>query len=639
MPFDPDKFISDGAPPSGFDPDRFLSAPTKPPVASPVSSRNAYEMAAEDQSFGENLLAGAGGAVEGWRLGLKQLLGRSPTEDEVREYKQAVGALRGTAGGFIGEVAANIAPGGYAMKGATSIPKIAALISAGGAKGVAATAATAGAIGGLEGAVVPVSEGDSRASNSIVGSLFGIGGSLLPGAVTKGYQALKGYVAPALSREAAKVSAGKMLNTAVGDQSDDVIRALRSATGNVNAAEGAISAASPKLSAMQTVVDRYNPDAASKLLSQQRADRLAKIGSFAGDDASLEALRAGRSSRMLSDMADAGSANANQRLVRETVNPPTPITEYGVLGIPRRVSGELVENVPTAPAIEKLRGNPGFDAAMADARRIAASRKNLPEELSMLTDAQIKDIMKDPTKSLEGLHLMKVAIDNRFGPNKLSSTALANIEDADVTVLKKALMGAVDPVNPLYSDARKTFAKTSNEMFQMSGGQEIKRILAKPLGEGENAATLARAIRDEKSLIRKAGGFDRANLEDQFTPANYRKIEDVLGELDVQTRVSELSRKGIGADSVNDAVNRAVHLPNLMNSAVAVTNGAIRKITGVGARKSLKELSEIMQDPAATAAIMEKATAKEKNAIRFLMKSMKIGGVVTPALVEPSLDR
>lgn len=282
---------------------------------------------------------------------------------------------------------------------------------------------------------------------------------------------------------------------------------------------------------------------------------------------------------------------------------------------------KVPSEIPSVPALESLKANPGFNAAVADARRMAANAKNIPD--SDLTAAEIADILKDPTKSFKGLRLMKAAIDDRFANPTNADTALSKIDDRSLTNLKNAFVGASEQAAPGWSAARNEFADQSNEIFQKKVGQNMLGLLQKPLGEGESGAKLARAVEAETSLVKKSGGFGREGLDEQLTPENLAKVGKVISQLDADTAISELSRKGMRSAAIRDAVGTGIELPNLMNQGVAIANGLIRRVFGAGQTKTLRELAEVMQDPALTAKLMERATAKEKNAIEFMRKTMQ----------------
>lgn len=71
----------------------------------------------------------------------------------------------------------------------------------------------------------------------------------------------------------------------------------------------------------------------------------------------------------------------------------------------------------------------------------------------------------------------------------------------------------------------------------------------------------------------------------------------VISQLDADTTISELSRKGMRSAAIRDAVGTGIELPNLMNQGVAIANGLIRRVFGAGQIKTLRELAEVMQDP------------------------------------------
>jgi len=121
-------------------------------------------------------------------------------------------------------------------------------------------------------------------------------------------------------------------------------------------------------------------------------------------------------------------------------------------------------------------------------------------------------------------------------------------------------------------------------------------------------------------------------------PENMAKIKAVIDDLNIDTNFNEQVKRGISGKEVQKAFGKNIDLPNLMNSAVAIANNATRKLTGRAKEKTLGELAVILRDPKATADIMEKATQREKNAIKFLMRSMQTGAIGGAALTEAQLQ-
>ena len=476
--------------------------------------------------------------------------------------------------------------------------------------------------GGVTGAL---SEGGDAGTGAVIG---GAVGGAIPGLALGGRKLLQ--VAEPLTKAGVQTAAGRMVKEVAGDTYDDVLSALKSIKtpfSKPSVAQATAKLQNPELAALQRLSERVNPLPAVRREAGQRAEREGLISSFAGTDDEIKRLIDARTATSTANSAKVGEGATNLRLGRESaVMPPQPVVtttpsklQPGMLQ--KVVTAGETPNFPSAPALESLKQNPGFRAAIADARRRAANAKGIAD--SGFTPDEITDILKDPTKSFKGLQLMKASIDDRFANPTDTSTALSKIDDRSLTKLKNAFVGASEQAAPGWSAAREKFAEQSGEIFQKKVGQNMLGLLQKPLGDAESGAKLARAVEAETSLVKRSGGFGRAGLDEQLTPENASKVGEVISQLDVDTTLTELARKGAGSSRLQNVVGEAIQLPNLMNQGVALTNGVIRRVFGAGQVRTLRELSEIMQDPAMTARLMEKATAKEKNAIEFMRKTMQ----------------
>ena len=81
-----------------------------------------------------------------------------------------------------------------------------------------------------------------------------------------------------------------------------------------------------------------------------------------------------------------------------------------------------------SPELAALKGNPVIEAAAKEAKVLAATKGVS---------------MADPMQSLEGLHYMKLAIDNQF-KNRAASTALQHYSDAALKTTKQKLLTAIE---------------------------------------------------------------------------------------------------------------------------------------------------------------------------------------------------
>lgn len=129
------------------------------------SKQDPFVETAQKQSALDNLLAGVGGGMTSLYLGGKQMLGKA-TPEEIAEHKQAMAGLRSTTSGTIGDITGQIA----AAVPAAFIPG-------------ANTYAGSAAIGAGMGALQPVDEQESRATNMVVGGLGGVAGKYIGDAI------------------------------------------------------------------------------------------------------------------------------------------------------------------------------------------------------------------------------------------------------------------------------------------------------------------------------------------------------------------------------------------------------------------------------------------------------------------------
>lgn len=141
--------------------------PAEKPVATPkdadtTTRRGAikYIDQADENSFLQNVLSGAGGAMKGLTIGARQVIPglTKPTEDEVRDWKDSMEGLRGTVGGNIGEIGTGMLAAAPAVAlGGASVP-------------------AAAAIAGAQGFLTPAESAEERVTNTGISTVLGAGG-------------------------------------------------------------------------------------------------------------------------------------------------------------------------------------------------------------------------------------------------------------------------------------------------------------------------------------------------------------------------------------------------------------------------------------------------------------------------------
>lgn len=449
--------------------------------------------------------------------------------------------------------------GGAAFKAAGAIPQIAKLTKI---KPIVQGMVGGGVAGGATGAL---SENGDAGTGAAVGALLG---GAIPG-VVMGAQKLRKIAEP-ITKAGAQTHAGRMVKEVAGDTYDDVLSALKNLNtpfSKPSVAQATAKLNNPEIAALQRVAEGISPVPGVTREAAQRGERAGLLQSFAGDDASVAVIEKAR------------AANSYSSVLKQPVKGDSEL-------------GNILRDPYVKDTFAEVR-------KLVDASRVQGRDVPLGEQLQM--------VKKSLDKTLSGTPVNK--------PSSNETRAITDVQSRLNTWMKSNIKG--------YADVGKEYAELSGDLFQQKVGQNMLGLLQKPLGEGESGAKLARAVEAETSLVKKSGGFGREGLDEQLTPENLAKVGKVISQLDADTAISELSRKGMRSAAIRDAVGTGIELPNLMNQGVAIANGLIRRVFGAGQIKTLRELAEVMQDPALTAKLMERATAKEKNAIEFMRKTMQ----------------
>ena len=449
--------------------------------------------------------------------------------------------------------------GGAAFKGTAAIPQIAKLTKI---KPIVQGMVGGGVAGGATGAL---SENGDAGTGAAVGALLG---GAIPG-VVMGAQKLRKIAEP-ITKAGAQTHAGRMVKEVAGDTYDDVLSALKNLNtpfSKPSVAQATAKLNNPEIAALQRVAEGISPVPGVTREAAQRGERAGLLQSFAGTDDEIKRL------------IEARAANSYSSVLKQPVKGDSEL-------------GNILRDPYVKDTFAEVR-------KLVDASRVQGIDVSLGEQLQM--------VKKSLDKTLSGTPVNK--------PSSNETRAITDVQSRLNTWMKSNIKG--------YADVGKKYAELSDDLFQKKVGQNMLGLLQNPLGDGESGAKLARAIEAETSLVKKSGGFGHEGLDEKLTPENLAKVGKVISQLDVDTAISELSRKGMRSAAIRDAVGTGIELPNLMNQGVAITNGLIRRVFGAGQIKTLRELAEVMQDPALTAKLMERATAKEKNAIEFMRKTMQ----------------
>lgn len=520
-------------------------------------------------------------------------------------------------------------------------------------------------IGAATGAVEPVtSEGSFGAQKTA---------QVASGAIAGGATSLLGSLGTALirrmTRGGAEIEAGRVANTLAGDRQEDVINALRAAPAGVTAAQAAAPARSAEFSALGRRVAQVRPSEYEDIAQAQNAARARELGSIAGtadDIAAAERARsaataplyraaeaaqvpvdAQRTVRLVERIMDSrrGRPQVTSVLngVKETLLESYPaqqrakdswdairevVSSYGTppreLVTARRILNN-VKNFDMDPytAIAQLQSLKPTDQVARDAIRSAISNLELPEQVITQNARQLINASRNISDLLE----------QRDPAGRKVNQALSR----ELLAIKRSLDQQIAKAAPEFGEAQKLFADLSKPIDRMRVGQYIQERLIPAINDAgadapQRATVFANAMRDMNESVRQATGFRRGGwIADLMTPDEMQTLNRIGADLARDVDVQRMARAGGRrvTEEIGDLFGEQA--PNALSRPLMIINAILRR-TGTGAsERTMSALAEKMQDPAAMADIMEKATRAERRQIeRGIMLYLTNGAVSSP---------
>lgn len=447
----------------------------------------------EGMSGFDKFRAGFGKAFVDIGRGVGQLVGAVSQED-IDEAKRLDAPLMRTGAGTAGNVAGNVA---------AAIPTVAIP--------GAATLRGAAALGAGMGALQPVASGESRTENTLIGGAAGPAGVLLGRGGAAAYKGGKALVEPLTDAGRTRIAGRTLERFGVG--AADVAGATNKPTvtgarttlaeqiQNPDAATGAAR--------LQDSLRSLDPDVARKMTAREVENNAARVGT-------------------LRDMAGEGGA----RDFAEAMRNGTAKELYG------KAFAAKMNVSALSPAergeITKLMKVPAIQSAMVAAREIAANKG-------------VK--LGKPEGSIEGLHLMKLAMDD--AANSAGTTAAQVNKAMSIKSARDRLLTFMERMSPEYGEARATYAGMSKPLNQAD-------VAAALFKKGTSATSdlggtprlmpdkFVGLLKNEEQLVKSATGRDLGNLSQVLDPEQFNKVMTVGKELD---RSAAVARAGNGPGS------------------------------------------------------------------------------------------
>ena len=253
------------------------------------------------------------------------------------------------------------------------------------------------------------------------------------------------------------------------------------------------------IAGLQRATRDLRPNAFVERETANAAARNAAFDRVAGDQAAINAASGARDDAANVLYGQAFSADAMRRgLAQEAQATRAPFAGVGLSGAP--------EDLAT-PGLRALMARPGFRAAAESAKRLAADN-----------GVHLDDLLQ----SLQGLHYIKLALDDALNPG--AATALGRNASAAVMGMRDKLAEELAKVSPLYGNARKTFADMSQPINAMEALQELR------LTDKAGNMTLSKVKNGIQSLdkFRKAPGVHPAKAVTADQLSQLQAIHDDL---------------------------------------------------------------------------------------------------------------
>jgi len=456
-------------------------------------------------------IAQGGNTAMQYVRGLRQMVGGGDTKEGANQDALAREINKQfPIAGPVGDIGAQV---GLTYLGAKALPvgaitsKVPVL-----ANPYAANAATGAALGGLK-----YGDLEQRATDGTLGAIGGAVGTFAGRAIPAAYSGLKGIVEPFTQKGQENIVGRTLRQFAVDPSRVERAAAYSSKVPGVNPtlAEAALD---PGISNLQR---QFAVGTAEQQLANNAA-RVKAMRSAGGSDVAIseaDALREGAANALY------GRAYASDAMRRELATKEVADRAWMTEG------GRAKPDDLATEGLRELAGRPAFKDAIDAAKTLSA---NMGEPI------------KDPLTSVQGLHYIKLALDQALN-GKTPSSSLAAHGDKALNSIKTKLLSELETVSPLYGNARQVFADMSKPINSMKVGNEILRKSSSAAEDAMGNPTLrneslSRVVRDGNALAQQVTGFNRATLKDTLDPVAYQTIADVRKDLARKAAADNLGR-------------------------------------------------------------------------------------------------
>jgi hypothetical protein len=229
-------------------------------------------------------------------------------------------------------------------------------------------------------------------------------------------------------------------------------------------------------------------------------------------------------------------------------------------------------------------------------------------------DDALKLMSGKPKNLTQFLHYVKVGLDDKL--SKVGDNALNSAQKAAVQKTKNELLGWLKNKNPQYDVGRREFARMSDPINQMEIGQLLEKKLVNPTGKETGGSYLA-AIDDSEKLAKQATGSNLAKLN----PENRQRAELIAKDLERKLSSMNPPQKTSLQGGVNVADDTRAHVPQMLWRPAMLAN-ALLKAAGSGIEPKIDALAaERYLNPKKLAEFLGKIPKQDKMAMENFLKT------------------
>lgn len=226
---------------------------------------------------------------------------------------------------------------------------------------------------------------------------------------------------------------------------------------------------------------------------------------------------------------------------------------------------DVPSSLTPSPELQALAQRPAMQAAIKDAKRIAAEHG---------------DTINDPLQSVTGLHYVKMALDDTL--NTAPQQGIGNAAQAAIKSTRSKLLDQIDALSPDYKTARASYRDESIPITGMQVGQEIvNRGAGKLVDPNTGLPSLqpnafAGAMDRGDKIAAQVSGQKNATMESTLSPDQQNALQNVQGDLNRVAYARDAGRaagsntgQNILSSNALENIARAAGMPGLANTKIA----------------------------------------------------------------------